>query len=496
MNPGIFISYSRQDEKQAMHLLALLRHEGYTVWIDQESIAGASIWSDEIVHNIKKSEIFIALISESSASSHNVSKEIAIAAEHGKIILPIEIGSVNLPGRLEYALAGIQRTNYHDEQAILHAVRLQVAKLSGDVPENSTLPTHRARKQRLRLKILIGSAIVLLLVGGFFFTSRNSSEKGIQSNTVVVLPFATMNLDQDSIRNLDIFSDGIMKRLSPLTTLVSAGPAVSSLYKDSRLNPLAIAAELKARYIVEGLVRKSNDVEFISVRILDQKKGGEIWEQFYRGNIKELFDVREKVCGDVYDFLRSTSGGEQELQALEKNAKDHPQNAALNAEYAARLIGNDNIRSLEFFQKAIKADSMDETYYIKAGIVADRMRDGGLAHQFGMLGIEAVRKKLRLHPDSLNLATTYTIALDVAGQVSAAERNYDSLLVLHPNNVRLSYNAACNFARQGKGDKALDVLEKLLPIASGKRGEVLSDPDFDNIRSNPRYYKLVYGSTN
>jgi hypothetical protein len=82
MSASIFISYSRQDEKQAMHLLNLLRHEGYTVWIDQESIAGASIWSDEIVHNIKQSEIFIALISESSAASHNVSKEIAIAAEN------------------------------------------------------------------------------------------------------------------------------------------------------------------------------------------------------------------------------------------------------------------------------------------------------------------------------------------------------------------------------------------------------------------------------
>ncbi|MFI5264985.1 MAG: toll/interleukin-1 receptor domain-containing protein, partial [Candidatus Kapaibacterium sp.] len=243
MNPGIFISYSRQDEKQAMHLLSVLRREGYTVWIDQESIAGASIWSDEIVQNIKQSEIFIALLSESSTSSHNVSKEIAIAAENRKIILPIEIGTVKLPGQLEYALAGIQRTNYHDEQAILHAVKNLVARLEGSTTESSTLPTQRARRQRLRLKILSAFAIVLLLAGGFFFFSRNSSEKEIRSNTVIVLPFVEMNLDQDSIRNLDVFSDAIMKRLSTLTTLISAGPSVSSPYKNSRLNPLAIAKE-------------------------------------------------------------------------------------------------------------------------------------------------------------------------------------------------------------------------------------------------------------
>src|ERR1700681_2449462 len=104
MIPGIFISYSREDEKQALHLLALLRKEGHSVWIDQEAIAGASIWSDEIVQNIKRSDIFIALLSTASVTSPNVAKEIALAAEHGKIILPIEIGTVTLPGRLEYAL--------------------------------------------------------------------------------------------------------------------------------------------------------------------------------------------------------------------------------------------------------------------------------------------------------------------------------------------------------------------------------------------------------
>jgi len=251
MNPGIFISYSRQDEKQAMHLLNLLRHEGYTVWIDQESIAGASIWSDDIVQNIKESQIFIALLSESSAASHNVSKEIAIAAEHGKIILPIEIGTVNLPGRLEYALAGIQRTNYHDEHAILHAVKNQVARLSGESSENASFPTQKVRARRIRNKVIAAICVVLLIGGGLFFFSRKSSEKVSSDTKVVVLPFSALNLDQDSIRNLDVFSDGIVKSLSTLSILTPTGTAVSSSYKDSKLNALAIGRELQARFIVE-----------------------------------------------------------------------------------------------------------------------------------------------------------------------------------------------------------------------------------------------------
>ena len=308
---------------------------------------------------------------------------------------------------------------------------------------------------------------------------------------MIVLPFVTMNLDQDSIHNLDVFSDAILKRLSTLTTLNSAGPTISAAYRDSRLNALAIARELKARYIVEGFVRKHSDVDFVSVRIFDLKKGGEMWEQFYRGNIRELFDTRERVCEDVFDCLRDISGSEQELQVLEKNVHDHPENAAANAALAKALIGNDNIRSLYYYQKAIKADSSIESYYINAGIVADRLKESGLAHEFGRAGAAIASKKLRAHPDSMDLATTYCIALDVSGDMAISGHLYDSLMRIYPTATRLFFNAACNFSRQGEAEKAMDVLEKLRSFAPGKLQETRSDPDFDNIRMYPRYIKLM-----
>jgi len=493
MSQGIFISYSRDDQKQALALLQMLRKEGYNVWIDQEAIPGASIWSDEIVQNIKSCDIFIALLSESSVSSPNVAKEIGLAAENGKIILPVEIGTVVLPGRLEYALAGIQRTNYHNEDAILHAIRKQAEK--SDEPREIH-KHHKTRKQRIRQRTFALIALAVLFAGGFFFMSRNSSEKEIPNNSVIVLPFATMNLDQDSIRNLDVFSDAIMKRLSTLTTLTSTGPSVSSTYNKSPLNPLAIAKELKARYIVEGLVRKHSDVDFVSVRIFDLKKGGEMWEQFYRGNIRELFDTRERVCEDVFNCLRDISTSEKELEVLEKNVRDHPDNALANAALAKALIGNDNIRSLYFYQKAIKADSSNENYFITAGIVADRLKESGLAREFGNAGAAITLKKLKAHPDSMDLATTYCIALDVSGKFALSGHLYDSLMRIYPTATRLYFNAACNLARQGESDKAIDVLEKLRSFAPGKLNETRSDPDFDNIRMYPRYIKLMASMSN
>jgi TolB-like protein/Flp pilus assembly protein TadD len=486
---SIFISYSRQDEKQALHLLNILRREGYTVWIDQESIAGASIWSDEIVQNIKHCGILIALISSHSAESHNVSKEIALAAENRKIILPIEIGHVELPGQLEYALAGIQRTSYSDEQAILHAVKNQFAKLSGE----SVVPTPKGIHKKLfaRKRLVIGSIVgSALVIGGFFFLSASKPQKAI-AESVVVLPFSTLNLEKDSTRNLDIFSETILTRLAKLEGLSLVSVDVSSQYKNSELNPMAIGKELGVRFVVEGTVRKMHDVNFVAVRVFDTKRGGQIWESSVRCNAKELMNIRQRVCDNVFGTLNGLVSEEKYIKTLEEKVKANPNDASAYGNLAERLISSDKSRAISLFEQAIKLDPDNASYVIRAGIVATRQSDLHNAGDYGRKAVDLCEKLLKKYPDSLGLATNYALALDMANQPEKALRVFDSLLILRPTDMRLLYNAACCYAKQSNSDKALDLLERVFPIAPGKRAEVVSDPDFDNIRATPRYQKVI-----
>jgi TolB-like protein len=486
VEPSIFISYSRDDEKHALHLLQILRGEGYTVWIDQEAIAGATIWSDEIVRNIKSCQVFIALLSPSSTSSPNVGKEIALAAENGKVILPIEIGHVTLPGRLEYALAGIQRTNIHDEAAILRALKSQFSSL----PESGSdlLAARKKRKQRM---LAVGLMLILVAVIGWVFISRKPTEAAMPTNTIVVLPFSTLNLDRDSTRNLDIFSDALISRLSGIPALSMESATVSASYKDSPLNALAIAKELKARFIVDGLVRKFRERNFITIRLTDSRSHGEIWEQTYQSNTTDLFAIRESMSHDISDFLQSLTISEEDIRNMEERIKDHPNDPSVYGALGVKLITIDNQRAISLFSKAIRLDSSNENYYIYAGIAGERMKDHNLASDYGRKAIRILKQKLEAHPDSLSLNVNLGIALDMAGKPDAAEDVYNAILKTHPNDVRTLYNGACCFAKDGKVDKAIDLVEHLLPIAPGKRGEVLGDPDFDNIRSSPRYAALM-----
>jgi TolB-like protein len=348
---------------------------------------------------------------------------------------------------------------------------------------------------RFRKRTLFAAVGGILIAGALFVALRHPKDAKAGTNTVLILPFSTLNLELDSTRNLDVFSEGIETELSKMKGLTVVGYDLASTYKSSRLNALAIGSEAGVRFVVEGAVRKTHDVSFISVRLYDIKRGGEIWEQTYSCNAKELFSIRSRVSTEVFGNVNATIASENELQEAEAYLKARPNDPAAYAKLGARLMTSDKSRSRELLEKAISMDSDNVAYVITAGIIFSRQGDRGAAHEKGKQAMALCQRLLEEHPDSIALATNYALALDMADESALAERAFDSLMRIKPNDIRILYNAACCYAKQAKADRAIDILLTLYPIAPGKRWEVQSDPDFDNIRSNPRYTKMFEGVT-
>ena len=108
MKPDVFISYSRENQREVIKLVEYLREQGIAVWMDETDIHGATIWTKEIVEAIRACNLFILAISRHSPGSKNVVKELALASEREKIILPIYLEQCDIPETMEYQLAGIQ----------------------------------------------------------------------------------------------------------------------------------------------------------------------------------------------------------------------------------------------------------------------------------------------------------------------------------------------------------------------------------------------------
>jgi hypothetical protein len=105
---SIFLSYSRGDAQHADEWVGNLERFGYRVWIDRAGIRGGQQWNETIVRSIKEAQALVLLLSPNAARSDNVRREIDLAVEARKRIIPIELQVTTIPENLQYQLAGVQ----------------------------------------------------------------------------------------------------------------------------------------------------------------------------------------------------------------------------------------------------------------------------------------------------------------------------------------------------------------------------------------------------
>ncbi len=105
-NPGVFISYAREDLQAAQKLEKILQAEGLRVWRDQESIYAGEQWPKAIGQAIENENIFLLLWSKHSAESHFVEFEWNSALALMKTIVPVLLDNTPLPAALR-AINGV-----------------------------------------------------------------------------------------------------------------------------------------------------------------------------------------------------------------------------------------------------------------------------------------------------------------------------------------------------------------------------------------------------
>ena len=105
----IFISHKNDpDHDIALRIGSLLKENGISYWIAPESIKGGKDFSLAIPPAINACEIFLLILSEHTCKSEHVRKEVMLAMNHKKTIIPLKIGDFELDDSYEYLLANIQ----------------------------------------------------------------------------------------------------------------------------------------------------------------------------------------------------------------------------------------------------------------------------------------------------------------------------------------------------------------------------------------------------
>jgi TIR domain/zinc-ribbon domain len=110
----IFISYSRKDSEFVDRLIPALEQYGFSTWSDMHGIAGGDVWKATISRAVRESDAFLIVLSPQSADSENVAKELAVATKHARRILPVMFQACKIPDKMEYDLAELQWSDFHE----------------------------------------------------------------------------------------------------------------------------------------------------------------------------------------------------------------------------------------------------------------------------------------------------------------------------------------------------------------------------------------------
>ncbi|MBQ7694183.1 MAG: TIR domain-containing protein [Lentisphaeria bacterium] len=111
----IFISYSRIDLEKTNLIIDALNEKHFRYWRDVDGTYSGSSYKSVIVQAIRKSRIVIFVSSENSNKSPHVEKEIGIAVEEKKKIIPIKIDSSKYSDAINYDLSNIDFIDWEKE---------------------------------------------------------------------------------------------------------------------------------------------------------------------------------------------------------------------------------------------------------------------------------------------------------------------------------------------------------------------------------------------
>ncbi len=194
----IYINYSRADTSLVEQLVPLLEHAfpDDTVWYDRDSSTRAD-WSQQILSEIERCDLFIYLISNESLTAKQCQDEFYEALRLRKVCLSILIrpaADVALAppeqGQLNWIdmSGGLQDAKAND--ALIRAVRLQLSSKNLPVTNQSKITApERTNRRRFWISTVGGMAVIAVLVVTIIFLSiaREPVVGNIFSSTVSLL---------------------------------------------------------------------------------------------------------------------------------------------------------------------------------------------------------------------------------------------------------------------------------------------------------------------
>ena len=183
----VFVSYARTDQRFVDRLMGDLEADGFGVWRDVDKLRGGDTWREAISEAIRGSDAVVIVLSPDSVASRNVSKELSVAEERNKRIVPVLHRPARLEGAMELLLTDLQHVDFTRDfdaglRSLLSTLRRAPARRGRALaprrsagPKRHGRPGVRAAIALVAVAALIASAATLAVLTRSNGASRSST---------------------------------------------------------------------------------------------------------------------------------------------------------------------------------------------------------------------------------------------------------------------------------------------------------------------------------
>jgi len=104
----VFISYSTTDKAVADRVCVYLEEQGISCWIAPRDIFGGQDFGAAITEAMQACRIVVLIFSASANISKQIVREIKLAVDHEKTVVPIRLDKVPMADTFAYFLSAVQ----------------------------------------------------------------------------------------------------------------------------------------------------------------------------------------------------------------------------------------------------------------------------------------------------------------------------------------------------------------------------------------------------
>lgn len=325
-------------------------------------------------------------------------------------------------------------------------VRRTLGPSSGD-PGTSNRPSDSPLRHRGTIggALLISVLIAVWWIGrvtrkGAESAGRPSRAVAVTDSTpvsVAVLPFENMSSDPEQ----EFFSDGIADELLTLLTdtpgLRVIARTSSFAFKGQRLTAEQLGDTLHARYLVQGGVRRDNEIVRLAVQLIDANTGSQVWSDAWNGKLQDIFEVQQDFAARVADQLKVSLLGEgPNIEPTDPEAYV----VVLQARHMAHENSEQSVLgAIDLYKKALAIDSGYADAW--AGLAEAYATPIYYSASAAQPGIDPVAEARKAAERALVLDSTQGTAHRVlgalaqaTGDLAGAARHYERALSLSPGN--------------------------------------------------------------